>query len=393
MCPLFSPPLFMQRYQFVVDFVQAHGSKKVLDLGCAECSLLKQLQYHGKGVELLVGVDKDSSSMKTRMHSFAPLSSDYLQPREGPLEIELYQGNVTQPDPITRGFDLITCIELIEHMQLEDVERFSEVLFGFMAPSAVIVSTPNADYNPLLPGLVGFRHPDHKFEWSRQEFQLWAVRLSELFGYSVSITGVGALDDAHTDVGFCSQIAVFNRKPSQNDPTNQHRSRGEPTVYRLLYSVAYPSLSDNNVLQRMLVNEVLSQAEQVKAAWLSGEWAAKMAGAREPYRQGGDICVSLLDVWACPQVKHLCGTLRRFTEALVGERRVPLTPDRQAVIVPTEEEDEEELDEEEEDEEEMAAVEARCTTTTTSVATEDWEEEITHSAVGELTACHVLAHD
>lgn len=52
---------------------------------------------------------------------------------------------------------------------------FSEVLFGFMAPSAVIISTPNADYNPLLPGLVGFRHPDHKFEWSRDQFQLWYI--------------------------------------------------------------------------------------------------------------------------------------------------------------------------------------------------------------------------
>lgn len=45
-------------------------------------------------------------------HSFAPLSSDYLQPRAGPLSIEFYEGSVTQPDPSTRGFDLVTCIEL-----------------------------------------------------------------------------------------------------------------------------------------------------------------------------------------------------------------------------------------------------------------------------------------
>ncbi|KAG5276259.1 hypothetical protein AALO_G00129860 [Alosa alosa] len=370
MCPLFSPPLFMQRYQFVVDFVQKYEPKKVLDLGCAECRLLEKLKYHGNGVELLVGVDKDSSAMRTRMYSFAPLSSDYLQPRTGPLAIELYEGSVTQPDPSTCGFDLVTCIELIEHLHLEEVEMFSEVLFGFMAPSAVIVSTPNADYNPLLPGLVGFRHPDHKFEWSREQFQLWALRQCEVFGYTVNFTGVGALAEPHTDVGFCSQIAVFNQDPSPQDSAVQYRSREEPTVYRLLYSVVYPSLSDNNILQKTLVNEVLCRAELVKQSWLSGKWVAKTAP--EPYMTGSSVCVSLLDVWSCPRVRSLCGTLRRFTEALVGESRVVLTPGREAVIIPVDDEEEEE----EEEDEDGQGTETRWTA---SVTTEDWDVEIPHN--------------
>lgn len=61
----------------------------------------------------------------------------------------------------------------IEHLELVDVARFSEVVFGYMAPGAVIVSTPNAEFNPLLPGLRGFRNHDHKFEWTRAEFQTW----------------------------------------------------------------------------------------------------------------------------------------------------------------------------------------------------------------------------
>ena len=58
------------------------------------------------------------------------------------------------------------------------MELFSEVVFGFMAPVSVIVTTPNSEYNPLLPGLVGFRHYDHKFEWTRAEFQTWFVVFS-----------------------------------------------------------------------------------------------------------------------------------------------------------------------------------------------------------------------
>lgn len=61
----------------------------------------------------------------------------------------------------------------IEHLTPDDVQCFSEVVFGFMNPAAVIISTPNSEFNPLLPGLSGFRHSDHKFEWTRAEFQSW----------------------------------------------------------------------------------------------------------------------------------------------------------------------------------------------------------------------------
>lgn len=64
-------------------------------------------------------------------------------------------------------------VSSIEHLSLAHVEKFSEVVFGYMTPLAVIVSTPNSDFNPLLPGLAGFRHSDHKFEWTRAEFRSW----------------------------------------------------------------------------------------------------------------------------------------------------------------------------------------------------------------------------
>lgn len=40
--------------------------------------------------------------------------------------------------------------------------------------------------------------------------------------------------DSHTDVGFCSQIAVFKRNLSHQDSTVQCHSREEPTVYKLV---------------------------------------------------------------------------------------------------------------------------------------------------------------
>lgn len=45
-------------------------------------------------------------------YGLAPLSTDYLQPNEDELRIELYQGSVTEKDARLRGFDLVTGIEL-----------------------------------------------------------------------------------------------------------------------------------------------------------------------------------------------------------------------------------------------------------------------------------------
>ncbi|KAF8445304.1 hypothetical protein BGX38DRAFT_689595 [Terfezia claveryi] len=39
----------------------------------------------------------------------------------------------------------------------------------------------------------GMRHPDHRFEWTRQEFRDWAYKAAEDFGYDVTFTGVGGL--------------------------------------------------------------------------------------------------------------------------------------------------------------------------------------------------------
>lgn len=61
----------------------------------------------------------------------------------------------------------------IEHLEESELKKFPEVVFGFMAPSIVVISTPNSEFNPLFPGVTLFRHPDHKFEWNRVQFQSW----------------------------------------------------------------------------------------------------------------------------------------------------------------------------------------------------------------------------
>jgi hypothetical protein len=61
----------------------------------------------------------------------------------------------------------------IEHLECDVLAKVPWSLFGAVHPKTVVLTTPNADFNVLFPGLRGFRHPDHKFEWTREQFQSW----------------------------------------------------------------------------------------------------------------------------------------------------------------------------------------------------------------------------
>ncbi|XP_074491153.1 small RNA 2'-O-methyltransferase isoform X1 [Sebastes fasciatus] len=396
----FSPSLHRQRHQFVVDFVKRNKPKKVVDLGCSECSLLKQLKFHHE-IELLVGVDINSTKLQKKMHGLAPISTDYLQPSYDQLRIELYQGSVTQKDARLRGFDLVTNIELIEHLTLADVERFSEVVFGYMTPVAVIISTPNSEFNPLFPGLAGFRHSDHKFEWTRAEFKSWALKVCLEYGYEVEFTGVGQAPPGQQErVGFCSQIGVFHRLGGREGFNMLIGDDAEDVFsYTLLYSINYPSLHDNNILRRVVVSEVSYWAEKLKTRWIEektgggdatdtqaeGEGeeclralerhleieeketaacGAEMNNLVE-YEEGKDgelfwtnsqgqqescklrrcVSVPLTVLWSCcPKVSALSGTLDNLRHLLMDDPEVKLSQDGSAVLLDDQEQDPEEDD-------------------------------------------------
>jgi hypothetical protein len=51
------------------------------------------------------------------------------------------------------------------------------------------------------------RHKDHRFEWSRQEFQAWANGIAKRFGYIVQFSPIGPEDSA---VGSPTQMGVFS---------------------------------------------------------------------------------------------------------------------------------------------------------------------------------------
>ena len=71
-----------------------------------------------------------------------------------------------------------------------------------------MLTTPNVEYNVKFEGLPAgkFRHRDHRFEWTREQFQTWAKGVAERFGYEVRFRGIGAEDEV---VGAATQMGVF----------------------------------------------------------------------------------------------------------------------------------------------------------------------------------------
>lgn len=67
----------------------------------------------------------------------------------------------------------------IEHLDPPVLEQVPAAVFGAMQPKTVIVTTPNSEFNVLFPDFRGFRHPDHRFEWTRSQFREWQVTCGE----------------------------------------------------------------------------------------------------------------------------------------------------------------------------------------------------------------------
>lgn len=194
-----------QRMQSVLSEVRRLGADTVLDLGCGEGKLLSAILKERK-ITRLVGLDV---SIKALEYAAERLNLDRL-PAAVRNKVELLHGSLTYRDKRLSHFDVATVIEVIEHLDTGRLAAFERVLFEFAKPKAAIVTTPNVEFNVKFETLPAgqFRHPDHRFEWSRAEFEDWSQRICEHYGYTVQFLPVGEGDLV---VGAPTQMAVFEQ--------------------------------------------------------------------------------------------------------------------------------------------------------------------------------------
>jgi 3' terminal RNA ribose 2'-O-methyltransferase Hen1 len=124
--------------------------------------------------------------------------------------ITLWQGALTYRDARLTGYDASVLMEVIEHIDEPRLEAMEQAVFGAAQPAMVIITTPNADYNPTWESLPAgaMRHRDHRFEWSRSAFEAWAGRVADVYGYEVAFAPIGPVD---AELGSPTQMGIFTR--------------------------------------------------------------------------------------------------------------------------------------------------------------------------------------
>lgn len=195
--------LHQKRLELVAEKLQESGAKRIVDLGCGEGKLLRMLLKE-KQFTTILGMDVSYRELllaKDRLHW------DEMAPRQRE-RIELIQGSLTYRDKRLEGYDAAAIVEVIEHMEPNRLPDFERVVFECAKPNTVVLTTPNSEYNVLFENMEAdtMRHNDHRFEWSRTEFEIWATGVAERNNYKVEFFPVG---EEAEGVGAPSQMGIF----------------------------------------------------------------------------------------------------------------------------------------------------------------------------------------
>lgn len=192
-----------QRLQAVMSVLKDRGAKTIIDLGCGEGRLLKLL-LQDKTFEKIIGMDVSYSALEAAKRH---LRLDELPDRQRE-RIKLIQSSLSYKDNRLIGYDAATVMEVVEHLDESRLTVFEYVVFDAAKPNTIVITTPNREYNVKFENLAAgaFRHKDHRFEWTRSEFQAWAKKVADRYNYSVKFLPIGQEDSR---LGSPTQMGVF----------------------------------------------------------------------------------------------------------------------------------------------------------------------------------------
>lgn len=193
------------RIDKVITVIKKKDVSSVLDFGCGEGRYVKEYLKLPQ-LSKVTGVDVSPSEL---LKAEQRLRVDRL-PERVRDKLQLFQGSLTYFDKRTKGFDLATCIEVIEHIDEERLDAFKASLFGYAEPRCIVITTPNVEYNTLFENMPTgtLRHGDHRFEWDRETFRQWCNDVANDFEYSVEFDSIG---EENTQYGAPTQMAIFQK--------------------------------------------------------------------------------------------------------------------------------------------------------------------------------------
>ncbi|KAF8896194.1 hypothetical protein BD779DRAFT_1668029 [Infundibulicybe gibba] len=307
----FMPPLHLQRRIWILDALREFEVTSVLDAGCGEGQLLSVLaqpapwlaeehedaEVRNLHIRAVHGVDvcaedlafavggcvapvreegwdrSDGSDVGEEGESYAARFVDTLV-RWEPLTVKIWQGALEVPNEEFIGIECIVCTEVIEHLPIPVVPALAPVLLGIYRPKYLLLTTPNYEFNilfaedqpptsPIVPSPpsafpqlssttpnapYSLRHPDHKFEFTRAEFEEYCAQAARDWGYIVKTSTIGRCVQEHDvddEIGGASCVALFTRIDNDQDQTAL-RTRAESVLESLALPPSSPTITTQN---------------------------------------------------------------------------------------------------------------------------------------------------
>lgn len=231
-------------------------------------------------LQVLIGLDLDPERLQyartLNQDPHQSLSSSSFPPpsRWEPLRVELWHGNLAVKNERFVGIECIIMSEVIEHLYQSDIDRSIPLLFGHYRPQWIIITTPNYEFNRHIDQYSTpesrrdhrfldptgrtdryFRDSDHKFEWTRDEFNHWCQSISSTYDYDHHITGCGSYKNyfyqsvnrtdssepnpqfplptlpvpEHPERFFATQIVIFHRRSHNTTPSGFDPQKESPS--------------------------------------------------------------------------------------------------------------------------------------------------------------------
>lgn len=289
----------------------------VVDLGCAEMVFFRYLKQIA-AVTAVSLVDVCADVLRRCACRVAPSPGDSLQQRVRPLHVQVLCGSVADCDTRLAGCDVVSAIELIEHLHEPELAALPDTIFGFIQPHLAVITTPNREFNTVFKmDATDMRHWDHKFEWTRAQFGAWCRDVVARYrDYDVTFSGVGVAPAENGDVGFCTQMAVFRRRSptSVSGPVSATVGMMGSRPYELVYDTVYK----HRCAETLLLGSVDFWTRQIAYGRRQCQLAGESSGGEEE-EEGHVTEYSLIEL-SClvsiPSIGKLCGSVDRLATIL-----------------------------------------------------------------------------
>jgi len=191
------------RYERIVDTVSRMKPRTVVDFGSGEGKLSERLGFV-EGVKEILSVEPSESETLKAVNRFNKVKNkdEFVVP-------EILWGSLFYYDERLKDKDVIILCEVIEHIDEYRLPKAMDTILHDYQPGALIITTPNREYNEVYEMKEHLRHNDHRFEWTRAEFRQWCSERNHNSDYELHFEGIG---EEHETQGFPTQMCVFKRK-------------------------------------------------------------------------------------------------------------------------------------------------------------------------------------